>query len=321
MKKVMFLMMLLLGVKAWGQDGYFVSSKSSETIIKTVELTEEQKFVQDNFKKLNVADWYRGMRFMAIYKPDIYDMSLLRGENGAKLSDYYHQIIAVDTIVERTVSCPAGSCIRTYILFNTDTGTPLEYEFIGGIDEMRDANFNHIEGIVPLDDIDIARKLLLGKTLYSMTRLGHIDTDKGLRVIRVNKFAPYKIEEIGIGNAECPVKIVVKGNDGKKCCFLVSMNGINNVPNNFLLGDGYFHNVFSFSNPRVKYKNIPSSTWNLIIGGKVKIGMTKEHCQLSWGNPEKVNVTTGSFGTHEQWVYNGNSYLYFENGKLTAIQN
>lgn len=320
MKNILFLMVLLLGMKVWGQGSYFVSSKSSETITKTKELTEEQKFVRDNFKNLNIADWYHGMRFMAVYKPDIYDMSLLRGKNGEKLSSYYHQIIEVDTIVERSVSCPAGSCIRTYIVFNTDTGISLEYEFVGDIDEMRDAKFNHIEGIVPLDNIDVARKLLLGKTLYSMTERGHIDTDKGLRIIRVNKFAPYKIEEIGIGNAECPVKIVAKGNDGKKVVFLVSMNGVNATSNNFIFGDGYFHNVFSFSNPKMKYKNIPSSTWNLIIGGKVRVGMTKEQCRLSWGNPENVNVTTGSFGTHEQWVYYGDRYLYFENGKLTTMQ-
>jgi len=59
---------------------------------------------------------------------------------------------------------------------------------------------------------------------------------------------------------------------------------------------------------------------NLIINEKVKIGFTKKMCLDSWGEPETINTTTGSFGTHEQWVYD-NSYLYFENGKLTAIQN
>jgi len=61
--------------------------------------------------------------------------------------------------------------------------------------------------------------------------------------------------------------------------------------------------------------------WNLVTKGKVKIGWDKKLCKLSWGEPEKINTTKGSFGTHEQWVYPDESYLYFENGKLTAIQN
>ena len=59
----------------------------------------------------------------------------------------------------------------------------------------------------------------------------------------------------------------------------------------------------------------------LISEGKVRIGMTKEMCRESWGEPEDINKTTGSYGTHEQWVYGYGSYLYFENGKLTTIQN
>ena len=54
----------------------------------------------------------------------------------------------------------------------------------------------------------------------------------------------------------------------------------------------------------------------------VSIGMSKEDVLASkWGRPESVNKTTGSYGTHEQWVYGGRNYLYFENGVLTTIQN
>lgn len=61
----------------------------------------------------------------------------------------------------------------------------------------------------------------------------------------------------------------------------------------------------------------------LIADGKVRIGMTKEMCRESWGEPDDINVSIGSWGRHEQWVYGEtySSYLYFENGKLTAIQN
>ena len=52
------------------------------------------------------------------------------------------------------------------------------------------------------------------------------------------------------------------------------------------------------------------------------IGMTKEEARKStWGEPQKINTTTTRYGVHEQWVYSGNRYLYFDNGILTSIQN
>jgi hypothetical protein len=54
----------------------------------------------------------------------------------------------------------------------------------------------------------------------------------------------------------------------------------------------------------------------------VHIGMTQDEVLASsWGKPEHINRTTFASGTHEQWVYGSRSYLYFENGKLTAVQN
>lgn len=57
------------------------------------------------------------------------------------------------------------------------------------------------------------------------------------------------------------------------------------------------------------------------------IGMTPEQVktQTNWGTPQAVNRTITARGESEQWVYRGafgkSQYLYFTNGKLTAIQN
>ncbi|WHY64669.1 hypothetical protein [Neobacillus sp. SuZ13] len=54
----------------------------------------------------------------------------------------------------------------------------------------------------------------------------------------------------------------------------------------------------------------------------VSIGMTKDMVlKSSWGEPQKINKTTTSYGTKEQWVYGNGNYFYFENGILTTIQN
>lgn len=68
-------------------------------------------------------------------------------------------------------------------------------------------------------------------------------------------------------------------------------------------------------------KKYGSVMGNLILKGRVRIGMTKAMARLSWGEPSDINTTTTAYSTHEQWVYSVGNYLYFENGKLTAIQN
>jgi hypothetical protein len=56
-----------------------------------------------------------------------------------------------------------------------------------------------------------------------------------------------------------------------------------------------------------------------IIDGRIWIGMTKEMLIDSWGEPDDINRTVGSFGVHEQCIY-GNSYVYLEDGILTTWQ-
>jgi hypothetical protein len=68
-----------------------------------------------------------------------------------------------------------------------------------------------------------------------------------------------------------------------------------------------------------KHPELPITYKKAITAGKIMIGMTKEQVIASWGNPNKINKSVGSWGVHEQWVYSS-QYLYFENGKLTSWQ-
>lgn len=57
----------------------------------------------------------------------------------------------------------------------------------------------------------------------------------------------------------------------------------------------------------------------LVAEGQLEIGMTKQMCRDSWGEPESINRTSTRYGNHEQWVYT-TIYVYFDNGKISAIQ-
>lgn len=52
-----------------------------------------------------------------------------------------------------------------------------------------------------------------------------------------------------------------------------------------------------------------------------EIGMTGDEVkQTNWGEPEKINKTTYSWGTTEQWCYSNYRYIYLDNGIVTSIQ-
>lgn len=62
---------------------------------------------------------------------------------------------------------------------------------------------------------------------------------------------------------------------------------------------------------------------NKIGKGLIHIGMTAEKVRAAWGRPYHINRTSTAYGESEQWVMHemGGSYVYFENGICTAIQN
>lgn len=61
-----------------------------------------------------------------------------------------------------------------------------------------------------------------------------------------------------------------------------------------------------------------------IATSKIMVGMTAEQARRSWGAPTKINRSIGTYGTHEQWVYDlGRSrsqYVYIENGIVASMQ-
>lgn len=71
-----------------------------------------------------------------------------------------------------------------------------------------------------------------------------------------------------------------------------------------------------------RYEKLKAERDALAKKPNARIGMTAKQVRekTNWGKPVDINRTITKYGTNEQWVYEGNQYLYFENGKLTAIQ-
>lgn len=59
--------------------------------------------------------------------------------------------------------------------------------------------------------------------------------------------------------------------------------------------------------------------WALIVHGKIRIGMSEDALLCSWGSA-RSNRTLTSHSEHLQYVYGPRTYVYVENGIVTAIQ-
>ena len=297
------------------QNQYDVQPKSDGNKIDKV-LTQEDKFINENFSFKHMADWKQGMRFMV--EEDKYGSGTKlsfsqykksRSNSNLLQKDFQGKIFTVVALEERHVSCPKGRCTRTYVVMECE-GTKYEYEFIGSIEEMRQANaFTTISKLIYIDEIDRARELLINKKLYFLG-----DPLAGHQA----KFIPVTITNVGIGSTlmNSPVKIVYSISADKEFSIEMKLSGTNT----YSKARKNFQDLFSFENPKNAYPQISDEIWGLIQTRNVKIGMTEKECELSWGRPEKINNSIGA-SSQQQWVYSAKSYLYFENGKLTSIQN
>jgi hypothetical protein len=63
-----------------------------------------------------------------------------------------------------------------------------------------------------------------------------------------------------------------------------------------------------------------ASNAKLIMQGKIQLGFTREMVRAAWGRPYDISTITNALGTVEMWMYGiGDSYVYFQNGKVIQI--
>lgn len=126
------------------------------------------------------------------------------------------------------------------------------------------------------------------------------------------QFVEVKITAVGCGNENEPLKIVFEKPSGGKTHETVYLSGTNRY-NSILTTGKHFDDVFSLTDPKLKFPNISATNWRMIQQSKVKIGMTERNvffhgiCDIS------------SYSALEQWVYK-HAYLYFKGNKLVHIQ-
>jgi hypothetical protein len=179
----------------------------------------------------------------------------------------------------------------------------------------------YLDGIAPFDDLDKAKAKWLGKTIYSKVRsiLTYDAQADKYGQVKIRIPVPLKVNDVWWGlRSTDPLWLIVETPEGEKGAIATAFSWTN-IYNDRWKESRPWEDKFFEENPRVKFK-WTEEDWNLINDGKIKLGMTKEQVQLSWGKPKKLNEDIYQGAVREQWIYDS-QYLYFENDKLTAMQN
>ena len=199
------------------QSDYIVTTPSTQEI----PVGEEEQFIKNNFPLQPLCKWTPGMKFMFV--PSTRNMFL------PTLSSY-------DT--DKGID---NSLLKHKIL--TFTGTEEKAPRAG------------INGLVYLKDVDTAKELLVGKTVYIQSESARVDDANnysGYRDIAIPVNTEATITAIGVGSQAYPVKIVFKDTQGHSYYLEVALSRTNSgMDLNDFQGEKrmkYFSNAFSFTN-------------------------------------------------------------------------
>lgn len=173
-----------------------------------------------------------------------------------------------------------------------------------------------VDGLAFLRDILDAETYYEGETLWIK--------EPNSEESKIKRFSQVQVLDVKPSQySSSPVEFDVVDSSGVRDSYYVNMSGTN--VGDILFNNARFGDTFYTINPRQSY-DWSSQIWDALENSSVFTGMTSEQAVLGWGEPDDINTTTTAYGNSEQWVYedfNGipHSYLYFDDGVLSSIQN
>jgi len=321
MKSFLFLLIVAANASLFAQKSPYDVSASANAPKDSI----TQSAFAKKFPRIIMADWKPGMKFMteplrikALGSASRIELAPYKSLNfvndQVRQGDFEWKTFTYQLKEMRTVKCATGTCKNTYLIFECE-GKKYEYEFIGDTAALRKAPNTYIKKIVYLDEVDKIKAELNGKTLYVLCNQWMKEDEKG-KVVNSDgnqKFVAVTVISVGLGTQDGPSKIVFKQDGTTKEAFInLRLSGINKSSGLFGVD---FDKAFSFEDPKKKYSKIKNEIWTVIQNESMRVGMTKEEAELSWGKPKEIVMN----GSTEQWVYETSGTLTFKNGVVIKI--
>lgn len=168
-----------------------------------------------------------------------------------------------------------------------------------------------MEGVVDVECVHALDRLLHDRRLWTRSRLwydqnGHPDEGR--------KYVPVTVSAVTPGDMVYPLRIYFTDDSGCTGCYMMSLPGASPGTSR------RFQSLFTLTDPRSMHQHIEPEVWALIQAGKVRVGMTKDECRLSWGEPDDSDSGRNYTSTLDVWKYDGGRYLMFENGLLSEFR-
>ncbi len=130
--------------------------------------------------------------------------------------------------------------------------------------------------------------ILKGKNWISSGPMTDIKTGKPVSNFVTG--AKWKVVDVSIEEKYYSLSLILENEKGEQ--IPLDITRTENIENYY---SAYVF-AFAFESSKAEHyrKVFGYENWQKILEGKVKIGMTKEMCQLSWGKPKKINETISS---------------------------
>lgn len=313
MKKTLFTvaMMLIFTVVSAQTNPYIVKTRSAmkDTIQAAADSTGTQHkrmtdFVSMHFKFYSLCDWKPGMKFMVM--PDKYDL-IVRTFCDAETN----KEVSSTTLREKIMEYKGHNETR-------DGHSRLNFECLdnhkkyyfqipnGSFDDYCYGKLG-VPTLAYLGDVDIARKELIGKTLYTKTKVYREDTSvdgDGYREIEVPKNMEVKVVKVGVGSRSFPVKIIVADSEGKEFYQTVAMSRTNSgMRDDEFIMDSLKHTFYGAFEMLDDIMAVDASNYTAYIGKtihtKIKTRLLNETTKKQQSIPRMAEYMVESITKHK----------------------
>lgn len=173
-----------------------------------------------------------------------------------------------------------------------------------------DSKFEHAFPFIVVGFFDKQKQAVVGRQFVFADMVLESSTDiQTGKIVTTTTGQKWKCTDLTIEEKYYSLSLVIENPVGEKTT----------ISHEAVFGKRSYGRAYTSAQADNYRKKFGLENFDRILKGKVKIGMTKEMCKLSWGEPKSVNETITSGKKYEQWVYSDN-YLYFDNSVLTAMQ-
>ena len=217
-----------MAVHAQNSKDYLVYTKnatkavteSSASGTDSVEVKAKPRdFISANFVYKSLCDWDENdttLKFMVV--PEKYDLIVKTFHNANTKEEVSSVTLRHKIMVYKghSVTPEGHGRINFHCI---DDNTDYYYEIPNGSFEDYCYNKMGVPTLAYLGDVDIAREKLVGKKVYTKTRLYRVDLAEGnekYEVVSINDRQEVTIVAAGVGTRSFPVKIIVEDENGKQ---------------------------------------------------------------------------------------------------------